>query len=72
MIYGQNPKYYNNPCSCSQAPKFITIQNECLVTNIGEGSQTRAMSARTLQAYGNGKGAPLTGNAEGEKIVETL
>jgi len=39
---------------------------------MGEGSQTRATSARTLQAYGNGNGVPLTGNAEGEKIVETL
>ena len=33
---------------------------------MGESSQTRAMSARTLQAYGNGKGVPLTGNAEGK------
>jgi hypothetical protein len=30
------------------------------------------MSARTLQAYGNGKDVPLTGQAEGEEIVETL
>ena len=30
------------------------------------------MSARTLQAYGSGKGVPLTGEAEGEEIVETL
>lgn len=39
---------------------------------VGKGSQTRAMSARTLQAYGNGKGVPLTDYAEGEEIVETL
>jgi hypothetical protein len=29
------------------------------------------MSARTLQAYGNGKGMPLTDNAEGEEIVNS-
>ena len=27
------------------------------------------MSARTLQAYGSGKGVPLTYKDEGEKIV---
>ena len=37
----------------------------------GECSSTRAMSARTSQAYGGGKGVLLTGNAEDEEIVNS-
>ena len=37
-----------------------TIQYKINNYSMGKGSQTRAMSARTLQAYGNGNGVPLT------------
>lgn len=63
MVHGQNPKYHkNNPCSCSKAPKSYRY---------GECSSTRAIPARTLQAYGSGKGTPLTGKAEGGEIVNS-
>ena len=31
----------------------------------------RLVERRTSQAYGDGKGTPLTGNAEGEEIVNS-
>lgn len=31
----------------------------------------RLVERRTLQAYGSGKGTPLTDNAEGEEIVNS-
>ena len=60
MIYGQNPKYRSNGPSCSQIPKFY---------NMGE--VHRLVERRTSQAYGEGKGVPVTGYADGEEIVET-
>ena len=59
MIYGQNPKYLNNGCLGAKS-------------RIGMCQTVRAMSARTLQAYGSGKGVPLTGYAEGEEMTLTL
>lgn len=68
MAYGQKPKCYIIAVHAAKLLNIFTIQNYY----VGEGSQTRTMSVRTLQAYGNGKGVPLTDNAEGEKIVEAL
>ena len=50
----------NNPCSCSKAPKSYYMENV-----------HRLVERRTSQAYGGGKGTPLTGNAEGEEIVNS-
>lgn len=61
MAYGQNPKCYNNGCSCSQVPKYLLY---------GKGSSTNPNGC-TSQAYGDGKGVPLTDKAEGEEIVNS-
>ena len=44
------------------------MQPSSYVVRYGEGSTTRAISARTLQAIGSGKGAPLA-EGQGEKMV---
>lgn len=42
-----------------------------LLNQCGREKVHRLVERRTLQAYGNGKGVPLTGNAEGEEIVNS-
>ena len=40
-----------------------------LLNQCGKQKVHRLVQRRTLQAYGNGKGVPRRGNAEGEEIV---
>lgn len=51
------------------AAKILSINNTKLI--YGQGSSTMDTSSSRVQAYGTRKSVPLTGNAEGEEIVNS-
>lgn len=73
MAYGQKPKCYCNGCSCSQVPKWQLSYGKGSTTIpilvVKFHNRSTAQSLRVGENPLNGKGLPLTDNAEGEEIV---